>query len=116
MLRRTSRGNFIMFRFLLLACLCTVTPGWLHAEGNPLVAPKSVRKLVADGKPNAFRALVRWKDHYWLAYRSGKDHNSPQPDIVVPRSADGKDWQEALKLAVLPDDPAPRVPPTTTRL
>jgi hypothetical protein len=43
---------------------------------RPLVAPREVRKLYADGKHNAFTALVRFRDRLWLAFRSATGHNS----------------------------------------
>jgi hypothetical protein len=86
------------------------------AEEKPAVAPKSVRKLVADGKHNAFTALVRWKDRYWLAFRSGAGHNSAAADVVVMTSPDGKEWARAFTLDVLPDDRDPQFVATEKRL
>lgn len=85
-------------------------------EAKSLVAPKSFTKLVADGKHNAFTALVKWKDAYWLAFRSGKAHNSADGNIVVLRSTDGKDWKEAFVLDVLADDRDPQFLATDKRL
>lgn len=73
------------------------------ADG-PVAQPRCVRKLVADGKHNAFTSLTHWHGGYWLAYRSGKAHNSDGADIVVLHSADGEEWKEAFRLDVLPDD------------
>ncbi len=83
---------------------------------KPEVEPKSVRKLVADGRHNAFTALARWRDEYWLAFRSGTDHNSADGDIVVMRSADAEKWTEAFRLNVLPDDRDPQFLVTPKRL
>src|SRR5262245_33102958 len=113
-----SRGEETSLVCLLLAGvflmgLASLSPA---ADEKPLVSPKSVRKLVADGKHNAFTALVRWKGHYWLAFRSGASHNSAQADIIVLRSTDGKDWEKAFTLDVLPDDRDPQFLATEKRL
>jgi hypothetical protein len=70
--------------------------------------PREVRKIFGDGKHNAFTALARFRDQYWLAFRTGKDHNSADGDILVLRSADGKEWAEAYRLNAAPDDRDPQ--------
>lgn len=112
---RSHKGENV-FRLLLVSSCVLGLKAPALAEEKPLVAPRSVRKLVADGKHNAFTALVRWQDHYWLAYRAGVDHNSAQADLVVLRSADGKDWHKAFTLDVLPDDRDPQFLATDKRL
>jgi hypothetical protein len=81
-----------------------------------LVEPKSVKKLVANGRHNAFTALVRWHDQYWLAFREAKEHNSSDGDIVVMRSSDGESWTGAMRQNVLPDDRDPQFLATPKRL
>jgi acyl-CoA thioesterase-1 len=74
-----------------------------------LVQPGSVRAIVADGKHNAFTALARFRGDLWLAFRSAKDHNSQDGDIVVLRSADdGGTWRDATRLNAVPDDRDPQ--------
>jgi N-acyl-D-aspartate/D-glutamate deacylase len=80
------------------------------------VEPRSIRKLVADGRHNAFTALVRWREQYWLAFRAATDHNSGDGDIVVLRSRDAENWSEALRLNVTPDDRDPQMVATDKRL
>src|SRR5215470_9883346 len=64
------------------------------------VKPKEVRKIYSDGKHNAFTAFVKFKDTYLIAFRTAKEHNSTDGDIVVLKSTDAKDWTEALKLDI----------------
>src|SRR5215218_10074445 len=64
------------------------------------VKPKEVRKVFADGKHNAFTAFVKFKDTYLVAFRTAKEHNSADGDIVVLKSTDAKEWTEALRLDV----------------
>lgn len=82
-----------------------------------LVQATEVRTVRADGKHNAFTALRRFKGKLFLAFRAAKDHNSQDGDIVVLKSADnGKTWQEAFKLDVVPDDRDPQFLVTEKRL
>ncbi|HLQ44355.1 MAG TPA: GDSL-type esterase/lipase family protein, partial [Planctomycetaceae bacterium] len=82
-----------------------------------LVQPLEIRTVRADGKHNAFTALRRFQDKLWLAFRAGKDHNSQDGDIVVLKSADnGRTWQDAFRLDVVPDDRDPQFLVTDKRL
>lgn len=76
----------------------------------------SVRKLASDGKHNAFTALTRWKDSYWLAYRSGVSHSEGPADIVILRSANAETWSESFRIDVAFDDRDPHFVATTARL
>jgi hypothetical protein len=96
--------------------LLVVAASMARAE-SPLVQPQDVRKVFGDGKThNAFTALAKFKGDYWLAFRSGKDHNSPDAAVVVLRSTDGTDWKEAFRLQVLRDDRDPQFLVTEKRL
>ena len=89
----------------------------VSVESDPLPASAtSVRKLVSDGKHNAFTALTRWKDAYWLAYRSGVSHTDGPADIVVLRSADAETWSEAFRIDAAFDDRDPQFVATPGRL
>src|SRR5258708_6858291 len=86
------------------------------AAADGMVEPREVRKVVADGKHNAFTALAHFKDRYWLAFRAAKEHNTLDGDIVVMTSKDGKEWTEAFRHNVLPDDRDPQFLNTGKRL
>ncbi|MBM3891098.1 MAG: hypothetical protein FJ388_18450, partial [Verrucomicrobia bacterium] len=86
---------------IALACFCAAS----HAQqAGSLVAPRSVRTLMADGKHNAFTSLVKWRGDYWLSFRKGSKHNSSDADVIVMRSPDAENWKEAFRLDILPDD------------
>lgn len=87
-----------------------------HAEPEALARPLEVRKIVADGRHNAFTAMRRFKGELWLAFRSGEAHNSATADVVVLRSKDGNDWKPALKFDVAKDDRDPQFVVTDKRL
>lgn len=99
-----------MTRFSLLLAAASLLVG---AVPNPTsaqtpVQPREVRKVYADGKHNAFTALIRFREQLWLAFRTGEGHNSPAGDIIVLKSADGRAWKEALRLDAGPDDRDPQ--------
>jgi hypothetical protein len=100
---------------LALVSLClTANAQSLPTEGA--VKPREIRKIYADGKHNAFTALVRWKDAYWLAFRHAARHNSTDGEIVILRSDDAKEWKEVRRINVLPDDRDPQFLATEKRL
>ncbi len=102
--------------FALLALACLTPAARLQAAEADLIQPAEVRCLVADGKHNAFTAMVRWHDAYWLAFRKAQSHNSADGDVIVLRSEDAVDWDETLRLDILPDDRDPQFLATDNRL
>jgi hypothetical protein len=97
--------------------LLAVGPAAIQASAEDApVKPLEVRTVVEDGKHNAFTALVQWDDAFWLAFRKATGHNSGDGDVIVLRSTDAKDWTEASRLDVLPDDRDPQFLATPDRL
>jgi len=101
--------------FAALALIPTVHAA-APAKKPELVQPTSVRKLVADGRHNAFTSLVKWRGHYWLTFRSGLAHNSTNADVVMMRSADGETWKNVMRIDILPDDRGGHLLPTAKQL
>jgi hypothetical protein len=99
-----------------LACVACFASRAAPADEAKLVEPSSVRCLVSNGKHNAFTAMVRWRDTYWLAYREADSHDYGEADIVVLRSSDAQDWTEAFRVNILPDDRDPQFVATEKRL
>jgi hypothetical protein len=85
-------------------------------ESTLPIVPRSVRRLVADGRHNAFTALVRWRGAYWLAFRSGPSHHFGEADIRVLRSPDAEAWPEACRFRIWTDDRDPQMLATPDRL
>src|SRR5687767_937123 len=83
-----------------LAVVLLLTPTAPAAEPEFPAKTKEVRKVFADGKHNAFTAFVKFKDQYLLAFRTAKEHNSADGDIVVLSSTDAKEWKESLRLDI----------------
>lgn len=55
----------------------------------------SVRRLVADGKHNAFTSLIRHRGQLFLSFRRSSGHGRTDGDVALLRSGDdGASWQE----------------------
>lgn len=48
---------------------------------------------------NAFTDLTYWNGYYWLVFRTGEGHVSPNGKIVVYRSTDAENWDEIQKIS-----------------
>ena len=99
---------------LLVLAACVALPMFCRADD--IVKPLEVRKVFANGKHNAFTAMRRFKGDLWLAFRSGDAHNSPTADVLVLRSKDGREWQQAHTFDVAKDDRDPQMVVTEQRL
>ncbi len=77
---------------------------------------KSTRKVVSDGRHNAFAGFTKWKGTYWLAFRKATGHVSRDGDLVVLRSQDTKEWYDSTKFDVAGDDRDAQLLPTENRL
>ena len=114
--RAISRRWQRLFRVLMVVGLLTLNAVQAAESAGQLVSALEVRKLVADGKHNAFTALVRFQDRLWLAFRSATAHNSADGEIVLLESADARSWRESRRVNVAPDDRDPQFLVTGKRL
>lgn len=99
--------------------IVVLSAAWSHRvlqAAEPLVRPTSVRAIVADGKHNAFTALVQFHDAFWLAFRKGPSHAYGEADLIVLKSLDGEEWTEAHRVNAAPDDRDPQFLVTPDRL
>ena len=74
------------------------------------------RTIVRDGWHNAFTDLCYWRGFYWLTFRRGSAHVSPDGGIVIMRSCDLTRWFEVAYLKTIGDDRDPKFCPTKDRL
>jgi hypothetical protein len=74
------------------------------------------RTVVRDGWHNAFTDLCYWKGYYWLVYRRGSAHVSPDGGIVVLRSVDLERWHQVTFIKTAGDDRDPKLCPTEEAL
>lgn len=93
---------------------------WLAAglptQEVPTVKIGSVRTVHDDGRHNAFTDLQAWRDAWWITFRTGTDHGSPDGDVLVLRSADLVQWETVARLDTGLDDRDPKLCPAGDRL
>ena len=76
-----------------------------------------LQKVYDDGWHNAFTDLEYWKGEYYLSFRNGLRHASPDGKTMVLKSKDLKHWNSvAVPTNTLGDDRDPHLVSTETRL
>jgi hypothetical protein len=62
----------------------------------------NVRRVFHDGEHNAFTDLIRWRDKYWLTFRSCPDGHgvSSTASIIILSSTDAKTWTSSHRFSV----------------
>lgn len=69
-----------------------------------------VQRIYGDGRHNAFTDLLRWRDHYYLCFRTSETHGiEPPGDILVLRSADLEAWETCGRMSTAGDDRDPKL-------
>lgn len=68
----------------------------------PGIRVRDIRKIYDDGRHNAFTDLCRFRDRFYLAFRSSPDGHqvSPTSRILVLSSVDGRAWSEVFAFSV----------------
>ncbi|RJS88747.1 exo-alpha-sialidase [Candidatus Bathyarchaeota archaeon] len=74
------------------------------------------RTIIRNGWHNAFTDLCFWHGSYWLTFRRGSAHVSPDGGIVIMRSVDLLRWRQVAFLKTRGDDRDPKFCPTANRL
>lgn len=87
----------VMFRSLLIFVAMGTS---LAVDSQESTKPDStdwelieVRKIWDEAPHNAFTDLIRFKDHWYCAFREGTAHRSPDGRLRVIRTNNWKDWE-----------------------
>ena len=96
--------------FAILACVAGGLLGAARTEAGagelPEVRVVSLERVFDNGEHNAFTDLCRFKDRYYLAFRSCPDghpvHSSAS--VIVLTSTDAKDWKQVYQFNVAKRD------------
>ena len=73
------------------------------AEGSaPQIRIENVRRAFHNGEHNAFTDLIRWRDKFWLTFRSSRDGhmNFTSGSVIVLVSDDAKSWRQVQRFSV----------------
>jgi hypothetical protein len=77
-------------------------PARAMAGRLPKVRVANVRRVFHNGEHNAFTDLVRFKDKFYLTFRSCPDGHMVHPtaSIIILSSADAKQWKQVHRFGV----------------
>jgi hypothetical protein len=72
----------------------------------PSVHAENIRRVFHNGEHNAFTDLIRWRNKFWLTFRSSPDGhmNFTTGSIIVLVSDDAKSWQQVHRFSVADRD------------
>lgn len=94
-------------RLLLKAFICLAAAwhaGWCPAghAAPPKVDVTNIRRVFHNGEHNAFTDLVRFKDRYYLTFRSCPDGHMVHPtaSIIILSSRDARAWHQVHRFSV----------------
>jgi len=104
MLRRTSLNGSVKISLFILCIICL--PLQVIAEDLPKVKVTNVRRVFYNGRHNAFTDLVRFKDKFYLTFRSCPDGHMVHPtsSIIILSSDDAKQWRQVHQFSVAKRD------------
>ena len=77
------------------------TPG-VADDALPAIRVENVRRVFHDGQHNAFTDLIRFRDRFYLTFRTCPDGHMVHPtsSIIVLVSDDCTDWQQVQQFSV----------------
>ncbi|MEX0675658.1 MAG: hypothetical protein WD063_01195 [Pirellulales bacterium] len=89
-------------RQVLLVVVAMLAARLAFAEEPPQVKVANVRRVFHNGQHNAFTDLVRFRDRFYLTFRSCPDGHMVHPtaSIIVLASDDAKAWRQAHRFRV----------------
>lgn len=90
--------NVMKFWALLLLGLSSAA----SAAEFPQVKVTSVRRVFHNGEHNAFTDLYRFRDRFYLTFRSCPDGHgvNPTASVIVLTSDDARDWRQVARFSV----------------
>lgn len=78
----------------MLVC-CFLGYGQIPAQQSPI----KISKIYESEHHDAFTSLIKFKDHYYCAFRSGEHHvYGKDGGSMILKSTDAKDWQKVIML------------------
>ena len=86
----------------VLALCCAPLSTFVSAADYPKVEVSNIRRVFDNGEHNAFTDLVRFRDRYYLTFRSCPDGHMVHPtaSIIILASDDMKAWHQAHRFRV----------------
>jgi hypothetical protein len=93
-------------RAAFLMVLVAALAGQVRADELPTVKVSNVRRVFYNGEHNAFTDLIRFKDTFYLTFRSCPDGHMVHPtsSIIILSSPDAKQWKQVHRFSVAKRD------------
>ncbi len=85
----TACGTIVCWMILICGLSAQSPPDFPQLK---LVEHRSIWETAPH---NAFTDLIRFQDQWWVAFREGKSHVSPDGALRIITSVDGEDWVSA---------------------
>lgn len=87
---------------LALAWLGAHSTTAIADDNGPKIRVENVRRVFHNGEHNAFTDLIRWKDKFWLTFRTCPDGHtvSSTSSIMILSSDDAKTWDIVHEFSV----------------
>ena len=84
------------------ACICAVGEVSANDPEVPNVQVANVRRVFHNGEHNAFTDLIRFRDRFYLTFRSCPDGHPvyPSASIIVLESDDAELWRQVYRFRV----------------
>lgn len=99
----TLRASFVIAcTAIAAAALGLVLPTRARAEDLPRVNLMNIRRAFFNGEHNAFTDLIRFRNRFYLTFRSCPDGHMvhPSASIIVLASDDAKTWRQVQRFRV----------------
>lgn len=95
-----------------MAALACALAGCAVAQTSGGVAPEvkvrveNIRRAFHNGEHNAFTDLIRWRDRFWLTFRSSAEGhmNFTSGSVIVLTSDDAQTWRQVHRFSVADRD------------
>ncbi|MDP7302550.1 MAG: hypothetical protein QGG09_05580 [Pirellulaceae bacterium] len=75
---------------------------WSYGNDTPKVNVSNIRRVFHNGEHNAFTDLARFRDSYYLTFRSCPDGHMVHPtaSVIILTSRDGRGWEHVHRFRV----------------
>ena len=90
------------FLSVLGVAMAALLPSAAAAGQPPQVRITNIRRVFHNGEHNAFTDLVRFRDRFYLTFRSCPDGHMvhPSASIIILASTDAKQWEQVHRFSV----------------
>ena len=94
---RQQFSNVVLLLLAFISCCPTAV-----AEAPPDVRVTNIRRVFHNGEHNAFTDLVRFRDKFYLTFRSCPDGHMVHPtaSVIIMTSDDCKQWEQVHRFGV----------------